>query len=113
MSGHVVPWTADAELVRVREQEDAARALAREAGDAAASLRADLATVTVERDSARKDVDRERIHGDQRVVDLRTTQDAPIADLRAEIAALRAEDRGQREPGETAPPRAARKTPKP
>ena len=50
----------------------------------------------VERDAARTEIERERTHGEQRVNDLRTTQDQQLAQLRDERAELRQEVRDQR-----------------
>ncbi len=70
-------------------------------------MRRNLATATVERDAARTDIERERTHGDQRVSDLRTTQDQQLAELRAELAELREEAREQRSRADRAEARPA------
>ena len=87
---------AEAELLRIREQLEQARTDRDGLRDQISSLRADLATITVERDAARTDIDREKTHGEQRVTDLRTTHELQLAPLREEVTELRKEAREQR-----------------
>ena len=82
---------AESDLAKVRDQLDQDRTERDAIREEASSLRGNLATAIVERDAARADIERERTHGDQRVSDLRTTQDQQLAELRAELAELRAE----------------------
>lgn len=58
-----------------------------------AELSGSVASLTVERDAARADIERERIHGEQRVEDLRTTYDRQIDQLREDLARDRQEIR--------------------
>ena len=61
----------------------------------------------VERDAARTDAERERTHGEQRVKDLRTTQDQQLTPLRDELTELRQEAREQRSRADRAESRPA------
>ncbi|TFC87155.1 hypothetical protein E3T24_05695 [Cryobacterium sp. TmT2-59] len=87
---------AESDLAKVRDQLELSRAAHDEIREEASSLRGNLATVIVEREAARTDVERERTHGEQRVSDLRTTQDQQLTQLRDELAELRTEARKQR-----------------
>lgn len=53
------------------------------------TVQAQFETVTGQRDAARRDVEREQAHGDQRVADLRATHDQQVASLRAELEQVR------------------------
>ena len=68
---------AETETAAVREQLEQARS---EAG----TLRGQLAARTAERDAARRDTDREKAHGEQRVTDLRAALEQQIDHLRDE-----------------------------
>lgn len=81
--------TVRGELARSREQADRYQELA---GD----LRGELAAVTAERDAARADIDRERQHGEQRVVDLRASLDAQVGQLREALVQARRDAQDQR-----------------
>ena len=59
-------------------------------------LRARLATMSAERDAARRDVDREKAHGEQRVSDLRDRHQQQLRQLRDELAQVRAAAGGPR-----------------
>lgn len=73
-------------------------------------LRRNLATAIVERDAARASVERERTHGDQRISDLRTTENQHITQLRDEAADLRQELSEQRSRADRAEERPTEQT---
>lgn len=52
--------------------------------------------MTGQRDAARRDVEREQAHGDQRVADLRATHDQQVSGLRAELEQTRQDVRTER-----------------
>ena len=87
---------AEANAVGVREELEKARAQRDELREETSALRSHVATVTVERDAARTDVERETAHGDQRVADLRLAQDQQLTQLRTELAEARQDAREQR-----------------
>ena len=80
---------AEAQAESVRQQLDFTR-------DQAAHVASQLAVITTERDAARRDVQRERDHADQRVADLRALHEDQIAQLRQDMAHLQTELRAQR-----------------
>jgi chromosome segregation ATPase len=77
------------QLAGVRADLEAAR-------EAVADMRSTVATLTAEREAARADVERERIHGEQRVQDLHDTYSRQIEQLRAELT------QAKRRPGNAA-----------
>lgn len=93
---------AEADLVVAREQLDQLRTERESLREEVSALRGTVATVGVERDAARADADRERVHGDQRVADLRTSQDQQYEQLRAELVEARQDAREQRTRADTA-----------
>jgi colicin import membrane protein len=93
---------AEADLAMVREQLDQLRTERETLREQISALRGTASTVTVERNAARADADRERAHGDQRVADLRTSQDQQYEQLRAELAEARQDAREQRTRADTA-----------
>jgi septal ring factor EnvC (AmiA/AmiB activator) len=80
----------------VREELKIARAQRDELREETSALRSHVATVTVERDAARADAERETAHGNQRVADLRLIQDQQLTQLRVELAEARQDAREQR-----------------
>jgi colicin import membrane protein len=86
----------ETDLAKIRDQLDQALTAHDTIREEASSLRGNLATVIVERDAARAHARRERTHGEQRISDLRTTQDQHLTQLRDELAELRQEVREQR-----------------
>ena len=84
---------AETETVAVREQVEAARGQIDQIRDQVADLRGSLAGMTAERDAARADIERERVHGDQRVADLRTTYERQQSQLQDQLAQAREETR--------------------
>ena len=92
---------AEADLVGAREQVDQLRTERETLREEVSSLRGTVSTVSVERDAARADADRERVHGDQRVADLRTSQDQQYEQLRTELAEARQDARDQRTRADT------------
>ncbi|WP_174775496.1 hypothetical protein [Cryobacterium frigoriphilum] len=87
---------AEANAVGVREELEKARAQRDELREETSALRSHVATVTVERDAARADAERETAHGDQRVADLRLAQGQQLTQLRTELAEARQDAREQR-----------------
>ncbi len=81
------------EMARTRdqllEQLDQAKAERDEARD-------HMATVTAERDSARRDAEREHAHAEQRLADLRTTHTEHITNLRTELEQSREATQAER-----------------
>ena len=73
---------ARAQLAAVRADLEGAR-------EAVADMRSTVATLTAEREAGRADVERERIHGEQRVKDLHETYSRQIDQLRAELTQAR------------------------
>lgn len=61
-----------------------------------ADLTGQVSVLTVEVESARSEVERERAHGDQRVADLRTTYDQQLAQRLEELAQAREDAQAQR-----------------
>ena len=94
---------AETETLELREQLERARAEHDKARDTLGDLRGHIATVTTERDGARAEVEREQLHADQRVTDLRTSHEQQISQLREELTQLRTELREQRSRAETTP----------
>ena len=101
---------ADTDLAKIRDKLDQARTAQDTIREEASSLREHLATAIIERDAARTDAERERTHGEQRVSDLRTTQDQQLAQLRKELAELSKEAREQRSRADRAETRPAAQT---
>lgn len=66
--------------------------------EALADMRSTVATLTAEREAARADVERERIHGEQRVKDLHDTYSRQIDQLRAELNQAREAKSKERRP---------------
>ena len=93
---------AEADLVLVREQLDQLRTEREGLREEISALRGTVATVTVERDASRADAERERAHGDQRVADLRTSQDQQLEQIRIELTEARQDAREQRSRADTA-----------
>lgn len=104
---------AEAETARADREETAAeetrgqlagvRADLEATREAAADMRSTVATLTAEREAARADVERERVHGEQRVKDLHDTYSRQIDQLRAELTQAReakTRERRQRAAGE-------------
>ena len=98
---------AESDLAKVRDQLDQARTERDAMQEEASSLRGNLTVVSVERDSARTDIERERTHGEQRVSDLRITQEQQLVQVRDELAELRKDAREQRSRVERAETRPA------
>jgi colicin import membrane protein len=82
---------ARAQLAGVRADLEAAR-------EAVADIRSTVATLTAERVAAGADVERERIHGEQRVKDLHDTYSRQIDQLRAELTQAREAKTKERRP---------------
>jgi colicin import membrane protein len=90
---------ADAEAARagrgeaaaeeLRGQFEGARTDLERTREAVADLRGTVATLTAEREAARADVERERVHGEQRVKDLHDTYGRQVEQLREELAQTR------------------------
>ncbi|WP_104081122.1 hypothetical protein [Cryobacterium sp. Y11] len=78
------------------EQLEKAHAQGNELREEAGPLRSTVATVTIEYDAARTESGRESVHDDQRVADLRLTQDQQLVQLRSELAETRQDAREQR-----------------
>jgi colicin import membrane protein len=104
---------AEAETARADREETAAeetrgqlaaiRADLEAAREAVADMRSTVATLTAEREAAKADIERERIHGEQRVKDLHDTYSRQIDQLRAELNQAReakTKERRQRAGGE-------------
>jgi colicin import membrane protein len=99
---------AEAETARADREESAAeetrgqlaavRADLETAREAVADMRSTVATLTAEREAARADVERERIHGEQRVKDLHDTYSRQIDQLRAELTQAREAKTKERRP---------------
>ena len=87
---------AEIETGTVREQLDLARSAATVLQDALGVARGELATAAAERDGARAEAERERVHSDQRVGDLRASHEQQLTGLRLELAKVRAEASEQR-----------------
>lgn len=104
----VVESRLEAETARADREESAAeetrgqlagvRADLEAAREAVGDMRSTVATLTAEREAARADVDRERIHGDQRVKDLHETYSRQIDQLRAELTQAREAKTRERRP---------------
>ena len=77
---------ATSDVAKVRDEQSHARNVHDTIREEASLLRRNLATAIVERDAARASVERERTHGDQRISDLRTTENHHITQLRDEAA---------------------------
>jgi colicin import membrane protein len=73
---------ARGQLAGVRADLEASR-------EAVADMRSNVAALTAEREAARADVERERVHGEQRVKDLHETYRGQIDQLRAELGQAR------------------------
>lgn len=101
---------AESDLAKVRDQLDLHRTERDAMQEEVSSLRGSLTAVSVERDSARTDIERERTHGGQRVSDLRITQEQQLAQARDELAELRKEAREQRSRADRAETRPAAQT---
>lgn len=97
---------AETDLVKLREQLDQSRTAQDALREEVSSLRGNIATAIVEREAARAEVQRELTHGEQRVSDLRTTQEQQLTQLRDELAGLRQEARDQRSRADRAETRA-------
>jgi colicin import membrane protein len=81
-----------------RDQLAAVRADLEAAREATADMRSTVATLTAEREAARADIERERIHGEQRVKDLHDTYSRQIDQLRAELTQAREAKARERRP---------------
>ncbi len=79
------------QLAAVRADLEAAR-------EAMADVRSTVATLTAEREAARADIERERVHGEQRVKDLHDTYGRQIEQLRAELTQAREAEPKERRP---------------
>ena len=79
---------AEALTQGIRQQLDATR-------EHAAQLATQLAVITAERDTARRDIERERSHADQRVADLRALHEEQVTQLRQDLAHLQTELRAR------------------
>lgn len=97
---------AEADLVGVREQLDQLRTERETLREEVSAVRSTIATVGAERHAARADADRERVHGDQRMADLRTSQEQQIQQVRTELTEARQDAREQRTRADTAEARA-------
>ncbi len=73
LQGHLEGARTDLELTR----------------ETVAELRSNVATLTAEREAARADIERERVHGEQRVKDLHDTYGRQVEQLRDELAQTR------------------------
>ncbi len=73
----------------LRGQLEGARTDLERSREAVAELRGTVATLTAEREAARADVERERVHGEQRVKDLHDTYGRQVEQLRGELAQAR------------------------
>lgn len=83
----------------VRGQLAGVRADLEAAREAVSDMRSSVAALTAEREAARADVERERIHGEQRVKDLHETYSRQIDQLRAELTQARDAKNAERRPG--------------
>ncbi|WP_346925151.1 hypothetical protein [uncultured Arthrobacter sp.] len=99
----------EAEVARADREESAAeeargqlegvRADLEGAREVVSDMRSNVAALTAEREAARADIERERIHGDQRVKDLHETYSRQIDQLRAELTQVRDAKNAERRPG--------------
>lgn len=97
---------ADSQLARAEREEAAAteargqladaRADGEAAREAVAEMCSTVATLTAEREAARDEVERERLHGEQRVKDLHDTYTSQVTQLRDELPQARAAETEQR-----------------
>lgn len=98
---------ADVEITKLRDQVEEVRLAQEVSREEANTLRGTLAAAAFELKAARADVEREQVHGEQRVNDLRTTQDQQLTQLRDELVELRQDAREQRSRADRAEARLA------